>query len=199
MNLWRIFFLYLFRINSHEAKENIHLRSTSISRTLFRFFSFSGTSVSLSKSRDTGRSWPPIHHFTTACAPLIHHFTTACSPCHAPSGTMSITATVHFSFFWTGHVSIFHNFLKPLVGFFLPGFAALASLGGPQCILGCSGEGCQSDTMVLVTVRDSDPLVEMKCCEIDPSTLQQQWKCLVKNLKSWILCRNITPSLHQCG
>ncbi len=42
------------RINPHEAKENIHLRSTSISRTLFHFFSFSGTSVSLSKSRDTG-------------------------------------------------------------------------------------------------------------------------------------------------
>ena len=42
------------RINPHEAKENIHLRPTSISRTLFRFFSFSGTSVSLSKSRDTG-------------------------------------------------------------------------------------------------------------------------------------------------
>ena len=30
------------------------MRPTSISRTLFRFFSFSGTSVSLSKSRDTG-------------------------------------------------------------------------------------------------------------------------------------------------
>jgi hypothetical protein len=42
------------RINPHEAKENIHLRPTSISRTLFRFVSFSGTSVSLSKSRDTG-------------------------------------------------------------------------------------------------------------------------------------------------
>ncbi len=42
------------RINPHEAKENIHLRPTSISRTLFRFFSFRGTSVSLSKSRDTG-------------------------------------------------------------------------------------------------------------------------------------------------
>ncbi len=42
------------RINPHEAKENIHLRPTSISRTLFRFFSFSGTSVILSKSRDTG-------------------------------------------------------------------------------------------------------------------------------------------------
>jgi hypothetical protein len=42
------------RINPHEAKENIHLRPTSISRTLFRFFSFSGTSVGLSKSRDTG-------------------------------------------------------------------------------------------------------------------------------------------------
>ena len=42
------------RIHPHEAKQNIHFRSTSISRTLFRFFSFSGTSVSLSKSRDTG-------------------------------------------------------------------------------------------------------------------------------------------------
>ena len=45
---------FWLRINPHEAKENIHLRPTSISRTLFRFFSFSGTSVSLSKSRDTG-------------------------------------------------------------------------------------------------------------------------------------------------
>jgi hypothetical protein len=45
--------LLLIRINPHEAKENIHLRPTSISRTLFRFFSFSGTSVGLSKSRDT--------------------------------------------------------------------------------------------------------------------------------------------------
>jgi hypothetical protein len=44
----------IVRINPHEAKENIHLRPTSISRTLFRFFSFSGTSVGLSKSRDTG-------------------------------------------------------------------------------------------------------------------------------------------------
>jgi hypothetical protein len=41
-------------INPHEVKENIHLRPTSISRTLFRFFSFNGTSVSLSKSHDTG-------------------------------------------------------------------------------------------------------------------------------------------------
>ncbi len=44
----------VFRINPHEDKENIHLRSTSITRTLFRFFSFNGTSVSPSKSRDTG-------------------------------------------------------------------------------------------------------------------------------------------------
>jgi hypothetical protein len=36
--------------------------------------------------------------------------------------------------------------------------------------------------MVLVTVRDSDPLVEMKCCEIDPRTLHQQWGSLVKKV-----------------
>ncbi len=42
------------RINAHEVTENIHLRTTSISRTLFGFFSFSGTSVSFSKRRDTG-------------------------------------------------------------------------------------------------------------------------------------------------
>ncbi len=37
-------------------------------------------------------------------------------------------------------------------------------------------------TMVLVTVRDSDPLVEMKCFEIDPRTLHQQRGSLVKKV-----------------
>jgi hypothetical protein len=46
-----------------------------------------------------------------------------------------------FVLFQTGHVSIFHNFLNLLVGVFLHVFAALAALGGPECILGCSGEG----------------------------------------------------------
>ena len=36
--------------------------------------------------------------------------------------------------------------------------------------------------MVLVTVRDSDPLIEMKCCEIDPGTLQQQLRSLVQKV-----------------
>jgi hypothetical protein len=155
-----------FRINPHETKENI-------SRTLFRFFSFSGTSVNLSKSHDTGavqkkeldspihratilarsieaaapidvvqyhhtlvhwsspgdsatfisRSWPPIHHFTTACEPFIHHFTTECPQSHAPSGTMSITETVHFSFLSNWSCLHLHNYFKPFVGFFLPTFA----------------------------------------------------------------------------
>jgi hypothetical protein len=60
-------------INPHETKENIHLSPTSISRTLFRFFSFSGTSVSLSKSRDTdpliqSRS---LENLTTRVAALL--------------------------------------------------------------------------------------------------------------------------------
>ena len=42
------------RRNPHEAKENIHFRLTSISHALFGFFSFSGTSVSFPKRRDTG-------------------------------------------------------------------------------------------------------------------------------------------------
>ncbi len=63
------------RINPHEAKENIHLRPTSISRTLFRFFSFTGTSVSLSKSRDTGTAQKkdldsPIQRTTILVRPI---------------------------------------------------------------------------------------------------------------------------------
>jgi hypothetical protein len=61
--------LTLFRRNPHESKENIHLRPTSIWLTFFTFFSFRGTSVSLSKSRDTGTAQkrelaPPIQQAT---------------------------------------------------------------------------------------------------------------------------------------
>jgi hypothetical protein len=56
----------ILRINPHQTKENIHLKSTSISPTLFRSFSFSGTSVSLSKSRDTGADPKKKVHFVVA-------------------------------------------------------------------------------------------------------------------------------------
>ncbi len=36
--------------------------------------------------------------------------------------------------------------------------------------------------MVLVTVRDSDPLVELKCSEMDPRTLHQERGSLVKKV-----------------
>jgi hypothetical protein len=51
--------------------------------------------------------------------------------------------------------------------------------------------------MVLVTVRDSDPLVEMKCCEIDPRTLHQEWGSLVKKVMQKH-CPNCDESLYHC-
>ena len=54
--------------------------------------------------------------------------------------------------------------------------------------------------MVLVTVRDSDPLVEMKCCEIDPGTLHQQWRSLVQKVMQSVdeHCPNFDRSLYRC-
>jgi len=51
-----------------------------------------------------------------------------------------------------------------------------------------------------VTVRDSDPLVEMKCCEIDPSTLHQEWGSLVKKVmdSGHEHCPNFDESLYRC-
>jgi hypothetical protein len=54
--------------------------------------------------------------------------------------------------------------------------------------------------MVLVTVRDSDPLVEMQCCEIDPGTLHQQWRSLVQKVMHGVEehCPNFDRSLYRC-
>jgi hypothetical protein len=54
--------------------------------------------------------------------------------------------------------------------------------------------------MVLVTIRDLDPLVEMKCCEIDPRTLHQQWGSLVKKVMDSVQehCPNFDESLYRC-
>jgi hypothetical protein len=60
---------------------------------------------------------------------------------HLSSDCEAVSTCSLFVLFQTGHVSIFHNFLNLLVGVFLHVFAALAAHGGPECILGCSGEG----------------------------------------------------------
>ncbi len=54
--------------------------------------------------------------------------------------------------------------------------------------------------MVLVTVRDSDPLVEMKCSEIDPRTLHQQRGSLVKKGMDSVQehCPNFDEPLYRC-
>ena len=54
--------------------------------------------------------------------------------------------------------------------------------------------------MVLVTVRDSDPLVEMKCSEIDPRTLHQQRGSLVKKVMDSVQehCPNFDEPLYRC-
>ncbi len=135
------------RINPHEVKENIHLRPTSISRTLFRFFSFSGTSVGLSKSRDTGAAQKkelvcPIQRGTMLTCTIGAAICTTYSPFyHNMFNNVHHSNCSLFVLFQTGHVSIFHNFLNLLVGVFLHVFAALAALGCSECILGCSGKG----------------------------------------------------------
>ncbi len=54
--------------------------------------------------------------------------------------------------------------------------------------------------MVLVTVRDSDPLVEMKCSEIDPRTLYQQRGSLVKKVMDSVQEHypNFDDPLYRC-
>jgi hypothetical protein len=54
--------------------------------------------------------------------------------------------------------------------------------------------------MVLVTVRDSDPLVEMKCSEIDPRTLHQQRGSLDKKVMDSVQehCPNFDEPLYHC-
>ncbi len=126
---WAQDMLFLLRINPHEAKQNIHLRPTSISRTLFRFFGFSGTSASvgLSKSRDTGAAQKkelacPIQRATQSgqphplalfctTTPFYHSICTTYSPFyHSMFNNIHHSNCSLFVLFQTGHVSIVHNF-----------------------------------------------------------------------------------------